>query len=143
MSSQFINSKLKQSFLERILRSISINVFCDDPSKIAKPNENLKLVNRATNWHKSSLLLWLIFVNFNLFHWTRVKKKQQKQTDYLSSLIEEFVVPRPRLDVGQLFLSRLDWKVMTEVGQLNFLAFTWEQIKVIIFSVLMVSYLAT
>ena len=66
MSSQFINSKLKQSFLERILRSISINVFGDDPSKIAKLNENLKLVDQATNWHKSSLLLWLIFVNFCL-----------------------------------------------------------------------------
>ena len=72
-----------------------------------------------------------------------MKKKQKKQTDYLSSLIEEFVGPRPRLDVGQLFLSGLDWKVMTEVGQLNSLAFTWEQIKVIIFSVLLVSYLAT
>ena len=64
MSSQFINSKLKQSFLERILRSISINVFCDDPSKITKLNENWSLVDRATNWHQSSLLLWLIFVNF-------------------------------------------------------------------------------
>ena len=47
------------------------------------------------------------------------------------------------MDVGQLFLSGLDWKVMTEVGQLNFLAFTWEQIKVIIFYVLLASYLAT
>ena len=47
------------------------------------------------------------------------------------------------MDVGQLFLSSLDWKVMTEVGQLNSLAFTWEEIKVIIFSVLLVSYLAT
>ena len=49
----------------------------------------------------------------------RVKKKTIKQTDYLFSLIEEFVVPRPRSDVGQLFLSSLDWKVMTEIGQLN------------------------
>ena len=71
--------------------------------------------------HKSSLRLWLIFVNLCLTSTFSIEPeyKTNKQTDYLSSLIEEFVGPRPRLDVEQLFLSRLDWKVMAEVGQLN------------------------
>ena len=48
----------------------------------------------------------------------------------LSSFIDKVCT---KLYFEQLFLSRLDWKLVTEVNQLNTLARAGEQLKLIIF----------
>ena len=53
-----------------------------------------------------------------------------KRTVVLSSFIDEVCT---KLDFEQLFLSRLDWRVVTKVSQLNPGARAGKQIKLFIF----------
>ena len=82
------------------------NVFCGDQSKIARLNENWSLIDRLkfvaplVTFHK------LLF-NHKLFHWAHMKKN-----GYFV-----FVHWRSLYKAG--LLSRLDWRLVTEVSQLN------------------------
>ena len=105
--------------------TFNINVFCGDQSKIARLNENWSLSDRGTNRHYlhcSCTLIWSLFINccFNhkFFHWACMKKFDEVCT---------------KLDFEQLFLSRLDWRPVTEESQLNAWARAGKQIKLFMF----------
>ena len=105
--------------------TFNINVFCGDQSKIARLNENWSLSDRGTNRHYlhcSCTLIWSLFINccFNhkFFHWACMKKFDEVCT---------------KLDFEQLFLSRLDWRPVTEESQLNAWARAGKQINLVMF----------
>ena len=77
--------------------TFNINVFCGDQSKIARLNENWPLNDRGT-----------IVVSTTSFLIEAVWK-------ILSPFIDEVCT---KLDYEQLFLSRLDWRPVTEESQL-------------------------
>ena len=98
--------------------TFNINVFCDGQSKIARLNDNWSLNDRVTDSCTFGHFL-------EIFHWARMKR-----TVILSSFTDEVCT---KLDFELLFLTRLDWRLVTEVSQLNAWARTGEQIELLFF----------
>ena len=105
--------------------TFNINVFCGDQSKIARLNENWSLSDRETHRHYLHCSC-----TFGRFSWIVVSTTSffiEPVWKVLSSFIDEVCTKL----VEQLFLSRLDWKRVTEESQLKCLSPRREENKIV------------
>ena len=111
--------------------TFNINIFCGDQSTIAKLNETWSLSDRGRNRHY--LHCSCTFGHFSYIVVSTTSFFIEPVWKILSSFIDEVCT---KLDFEQLFLSRLDWRPVTEESQLNAWARAGKEIKLFMFLLL-------